>query len=134
MKQSILGATLLRVVLGLIFVAHGISKFQMSLGNVSGFFQSVGVPGWVAYVTAFVEVIGGVLMILGLFTRYVSIAFGVVMLGAIFTIKLQYGLMGDGQASGYELELMLLIVSAYFALNGEQGYSLDRSLKLKNVA
>jgi uncharacterized membrane protein YphA (DoxX/SURF4 family) len=124
----------MRIVLGVIFLVHGISKFQMSLGNVSGFFQSVGLPGWVAYVTAFVEVIGGLLMILGLFTRYVSIAFGVVMLGAIFTLKLQNGLTGDGQASGYEFELVLLVVSAYFALNGEQGYSVDRALKLKKAA
>lgn len=117
--------TLLRVVLGIIFLAHGISKLQMGLGNVEAWFSSMGVPGFMAYVAAFVELAGGILLIVGLFTRVVSALFIVLMLGAIVTVKLSSGLLGHDQAAGYELELSLVLVSIYLLAFGPAALSLD---------
>ncbi|MEC0371040.1 DoxX family protein [Paenibacillus chibensis] len=117
--------TLLRVVLGIIFLAHGISKLQMGLGNVEAWFSSMGVPGFMAYVAAFVELAGGILLIVGLFTRVVSALFIVLMLGAIVTVKLSSGLLGHDQAAGYELELSLVLISIYLLASGPAALSLD---------
>lgn len=61
----------LRVILGLTFFIHGVSKFQGGLGNTAGFFDSLGIPGFMAYIVAGIELIGGLAVILGLGTRIV---------------------------------------------------------------
>ncbi|MGB8955926.1 MAG: DoxX family protein [Tumebacillaceae bacterium] len=116
MKLNNLGLTLLRVVLGAIFLAHGIQKMQSGLDKIAGFFGSVGVPSWLAYPVGYIEVIGGIVLILGLGTRVVSALLAVIMVGATVSVKLQNGLVG-----GYELELMLFAVSAFFVLSGQSG-------------
>lgn len=122
------GSLLLRLIVGITFMIHGWAKLQMGLGNVAGFFQSLGIPGFLGYVVAFIELIGGIAMILGIGTRVVALLFAAVMLGAIFTAKLPAGFMGNGQSAGYELDLVLLAISGYLALNGSQMYSLDQML------
>lgn len=118
--------TLLRVVLGVIFMAHGISKFQMGLVNVEGWFSSIGVPGFMAYVAAIIELVGGAMLILGLFTRVVSALFVVLMLGAIVTVKLSAGLLGNNETAGYELDLALMMISVYLLAEGPGSLSVDR--------
>ncbi|WP_047154351.1 DoxX family protein [Aneurinibacillus tyrosinisolvens] len=119
------GALILRLVIGITFFIHGLAKFQMGLGNTAGFFQSIGVPGFMAYIVATIELVGGLAMILGIGTRIVSILFALVMVGAIVTVKLAVGFMGNGQMAGYELDLALLALSIYLAISGSQLYSLD---------
>jgi putative oxidoreductase len=119
------GALILRLVIGITFFIHGLAKFQMGLGNTAGFFQSIGVPGFMAYIVATIELVGGLAMILGIGTRIVSILFALVMVGAIVTVKLAVGFMGNGQMAGYELDLALLAISIYLAISGSQLYSLD---------
>ncbi|MCZ8519782.1 MULTISPECIES: DoxX family protein [Paenibacillus] len=126
MKRYEVGALILRVVLGLTFLIHGVSKFQMGLGNVSAFFDSMGLPGFMAYLVAVIELAGGAALILGIGTRVVSILLGLVMLGAILKVKLAGGFMGDGQGAGYELDLALLAMAAYLGLSGSSLYAVDR--------
>ncbi|MCK9907190.1 DoxX family protein, partial [Frankia sp. Cpl3] len=83
----------LRVVLGLIFFAHGLAKLQTGLGQVAVWFESVGLPAALAYVVAYVELAGGVAMMIGFATRYVAGIFALLMLGAIFAVKLPNGLL-----------------------------------------
>lgn len=123
-----LGSLLLRVILGITFLIHGWAKLQMGLGNVAGFFQSLGIPGGMGYIVSFIELFGGIAMILGIGTRVVALLFAFVMIGAIFTAKLSAGFMGNGQMAGYELDLALLIISVYLVLNGSPLYSLDQML------
>lgn len=115
----------LRVILGLTFFIHGVSKFQGGLGNTAGFFDSLGIPGFMAYIVAGIELIGGLAVILGLGTRIVSVLFAVIMAGAIFTAKLPVGFLGNGQAAGYELDLALLAMSVYLACANRTVLSLD---------
>lgn len=121
-------ATLMRVVLGILLLAHGISKFQMGLGNVAAWFASAGTPGFLAYIAGWLELIGGILLILGLFTRYVSVLFTVMLLGAIATMKLPLGLLGNGQMTGYELDLAYLMLTVYFIFAGPGSLSIDKVL------
>jgi len=116
---------ILRIVLGLTFLIHGIAKFQMGLGNVAGWFESIGVAGVLGYVVAFIELIGGVALILGFGTRVISALLAFVMLGAIFTVKLPAGFMGNGQTAGYELDVALLSVALALCLSGSQLFALD---------
>jgi uncharacterized membrane protein YphA (DoxX/SURF4 family) len=116
----------MRVVLGILFVAHGISKFRMGLGNVAGWFDSVGVPGALAYVIGPLELIGGLLLIVGLFTRYVSALFIIMLLGAILTLKLSAGLLGSGEMAGYELDVAYTLVALYLSVAKPAPLSVDR--------
>ncbi|WPP40294.1 DoxX family protein [Paenibacillus hunanensis] len=133
MKVTVV-STIMRVVLGILFLAHGISKFQMGMDGVAGWFQSVGIPGFLAYVVSPIELVGGILLIIGLFTRYVSILLIIVLLGAIFTVKLSAGLMGNGQMAGYELDLSFMLVALYLAVSNNTGFSLDQMLFRRKTA
>lgn len=121
-------ATLMRVVLGIIFLAHGISKLQMGLSNVAAWFSSMGVPGILAYVVVVLEVVGGILLIVGLFTRYVSALFIIMLIGAIFTMKLSAGLLGNSQMAGYELDLGFMLVAIYLFVSDTSPLSIDQAL------
>ncbi len=124
MNRNDASAVVLRVILGLTFFIHGLSKFQGGIGNTAGFFESLGIPGFSAYVVAVIELIGGILLILGIGTRIVSVLFAVIMLGAIFTAKLSAGFLGNGQMAGYELELALLAMAIFLAIANSAAFSL----------
>lgn len=119
-NSSNIGSFLIRLVLGVIFLAHGYAKFQGGIENTAGFFSSLGMPGFAAYIVALIELVGGILIVLGLATRIIAILFAVVMIGAILMVNLRNGLLG-----GYELDLALLAMSIYLVLNKEQALSLD---------
>jgi len=126
-KQEI-GKVILRAVVGLLFFIHGLSKFQGGISNTVGFFDSLGIPGFMAYVVAVVELLGGIALFLGLGTRIVTLLFALIMIGAIFTAKLSLGFLGNGQMAGYELDLVLLAVSIYFVFAEKSKISLDHLL------
>lgn len=128
MNKNELGNFILRAILGFIFFIHGLSKFQGGIGNTAGFFDSIGIPGFMAYIVALIELAGGIALILGIGTKLVSVLFAVIMLGAIFTAKLPLGLLGNGQMAGYELDLILLAASIYFVLAKGSPLSLDSKL------
>ena len=76
-------ALLLRVSLGTMFVAHALLKyFVFTLPGTAQFFQSIGLPGVLGYVTFGAELVGGILLIAGVRTRLVSLALVPVLLGA----------------------------------------------------
>ncbi|AJS60893.1 DoxX family protein [Paenibacillus sp. IHBB 10380] len=127
-------STIMRVVIGILFLAHGISKLQMGLGNVAAWFGSMGIPEFVAYMVASLELVGGILLIIGLFTRYVSAIFTVMLIGAIVTTKLSLGLLGNGQMAGYELDLVFMLVTIYLTVAGPTPLSMDQAFLRKRSA
>ncbi|WP_284642981.1 DoxX family protein [Paenibacillus silviterrae] len=127
-------STITRVVLGILFLAHGISKLQMGLGNVEAWFSSIGVPGVLAYAVAALELVGGILLIAGLFTRYVSALLALMLIGAIFTAKLSVGLLGNGQAAGYELDIAFILLALYLMTTEPSPLSLDHAFFKKQRA
>ena len=124
MRKYEMGLLILRVVLGITFVIHGIAKFQMGLGNVAGWFESIGILGFLGYVVAFIELLGGIALILGIGTRIFSALIAIVMVGAIFTSKLSLGFIGE-VAAGYELDVALLAMAVVLVISGSQLLSLD---------
>jgi uncharacterized membrane protein YphA (DoxX/SURF4 family) len=120
------GTFILRVVLGLIFFVHGLVKFQGGIENTVGWFSSIGLPGFLAYGVALLEVVGGIALVLGLFSRVVSGLLALMMVGAIFKVKLAVGFLGNGQMAGYELDLAFLAMAVFITLNGSGAYALDQ--------
>lgn len=120
------GLLLLRVVTGLIFAAHGAQKiFEFTLPGTVGSFAQMGVPfpEIAGPAVAFVELIGGVLLALGLLTRLAGIALAIDMLVALILVHLPAGLwVGDG---GYEFVAVLGVVALALALTGAGRFSLD---------
>ncbi|WP_078429911.1 DoxX family protein [Alkalihalobacterium alkalinitrilicum] len=120
LKKHEVGAFILRVVLGLSFFIHGLDKFQAGIGNIAGFFESLGIPGFLAYVVALIELVGGIALVLGIGTRVVSILIAIIMVGAVFTFKFSVGFL-----DGYELDLAFLAMSIYLAITNKSAYAVD---------
>ncbi|MED4531568.1 DoxX family protein [Metabacillus fastidiosus] len=127
-RKNGVAATILRVFLGITFLIHGLSKFQGGIENTVGFFESLGLPGFTAYMVALIELIGGIAVILGLGTRIISILFVIVLAVAIVKVKLAAGFLGNGQMAGYELDLALMAISIYLAITKRSLLALDNVL------
>ncbi|MGF6949658.1 putative oxidoreductase [Neobacillus sp. B4I6] len=117
---------ILRVMLGITFFVHGFVKFQGGIENIVGWFDSIGLPGALAYVVASVEMIGGAALVLGLGSRIVSALLALLMIGATIKVKLAIGFLGNGQMAGYELDLALLAMAVFIATNGSKMFALDQ--------
>lgn len=126
MNKYEVSSVILRVVLGITFFVHGLVKFQGGIENTVGWFSSIGLPGFLAYGVALIELIGGIALILGLFSRVVAGLLAVIMLGAILTAKLSAGFLGNGQTAGYELDLALMAIAIAIAITGSKAYALDQ--------
>jgi uncharacterized membrane protein YphA (DoxX/SURF4 family) len=134
MKSFEVGTLILRVFLGLSFVIHGLAKFQGGIGNTAGWFDSIGIPGFMAYIVAGIELLGGLLLIIGLGTRYISALLFVIMIAATVKVKLSAGFMGNGQGAGYELDLAFAVIAFFLFLNWKSPLSLDAKLVNKEAA
>lgn len=115
--QRNLGLLIVRVATGLIFLTHGWMKVQ-NTGMVEGMFAHMGFMAGTGTFIAWLELIGGAALILGVLTRVFAVAFGIEMLvAAIITGSL---------AKGVGLELYLALVSFAIALMGSGRFSLYR--------
>ena len=116
------GVLLLRVIFGLIFLVHGWPKLK-NLKGTQAWFDSMGFKPGVFWGTlvALLEVVGGLLLMAGLFTQIVAILFAMQM----FVITIWKMRLGQKLAGGYELDLILLGVAVAFALNGGGAITLD---------
>ena len=128
MNKLNLTTFLLRIVLGISFFVHGLVKFQGGIGNIVGWFESIGIPGFFAYVVGAVELVGGIALILGLGTRIVSALLTLVMVGAILKVKLAIGFLGTAEMAGYELDLAFLVIALFLAVNGSKLWSVDEAV------
>lgn len=124
-----LGLLVLRVVVGAVFAAHGAQKiFEYTLPGAIGSFAGMGIPlpEIAAPVVAFVELIGGILLIAGLLTRPVGILLAVDMAVALVAVHLPAGLwVGEG---GFEFVAVLGVVALALAFTGAGRFSLDAAL------
>jgi uncharacterized membrane protein YphA (DoxX/SURF4 family) len=116
-----LGLLLLRVGVGLVFFMHGLVKVQ-GIGMTEMFFShGLGLPAWVGIFIAWLEVIGGIALILGVATRFFALAFGIEMIVAIFITGI-----AKGGWSGHELEALLMVTSFAIVYLGSGKFSLWR--------
>jgi putative oxidoreductase len=118
-------ALLLRVSTGVLFLIHGgLKLFIFTPAGTVGFFQSIGLPGPLAYLTIAAEILGGLALIAGVWTRWVSLALVPVLLGAAWFGHASAGFMFSNAGGGWEYPAFWAVVMVALALLGDGPYSL----------
>lgn len=124
-----------RVALGVVLVAHGWQKFfTYGIAGTTASFEQMGIPlaGAAAIFAAVVELIGGILLIVGLAVPLVGLLVAINMIGALLFVHAPNGVfVGDG---GYELVLVIGALGVVFAGLGAGGYALDRLIAGRRTA
>ncbi|MBI2558095.1 DoxX family protein [Candidatus Woesearchaeota archaeon] len=127
--------TILRLVLGIIFVYHGYMKLFAPGGfkGTVGFFTSIGIPLpiYSALIVSVVEFFGGVLLILGVLSRLSSLLLIIDMLVALFVVHLKNGF--SVSKGGYEFVLILLAGLFVILVNGPGSFSIGKMFKNKKL-
>lgn len=112
------GTLVLRLALGGMFLAHGLLKFlTFTLAGTAGFFESVGFPGWTAYVVAPAEVLAGVALVAGFHSRKVAIASLPILAGSLL-VHAGNGWVFSSANGGWEYPLYLIATAVAVALLG----------------
>lgn len=112
-----------RVVVGTIFIAHSLGKFNPGF---VGFLNQIGIPAEMQFFIALGEFVPGILLIIGVLTRISASILSIVMLGAIFHVKHAANLTGQG---GFELDLLLLVSNLSIIVAGPGRVSLSHIIK-----
>ena len=129
--------TILRLVLGAVFFAHGAQKMLGWFGGFGfhatmGSFEHMGMAAPVAFLVICTEFFGGLGLIVGLLTRIAALGIAGEMIGAIFTVHLANGFfmnwMGNQKGEGFEYHLLVIAIAAALLLRGAGAFSLDRAL------
>ncbi len=118
------GAFALRATSGAFFLAHaGMKLFVFTPAGTVKFFESVGVPGPVAYVDIAVEIIGGIAMLLGVYARQAALVLSVILLGAIVTLHGANGFFFNNPNGGWEYLAFWIVALVAQALLGDGPYA-----------
>ncbi len=112
----------LRLVLGVIMIAHGSGKVFGGLSHHVQMVSGLGLPGWLAYFSAAAEFFGGILVIAGFLTRFAALAILVDMAVAIWKVHWKNGLMGD---HGYQFPLAVAAIAFALIFFGAGPISFD---------
>jgi len=129
--------TVLRVVLGVVFFAHGAQKMLGWFGGFGfhgtmGAFTQMGMPAPVAFLIICTEFFGGLGLIVGLLTRIAALGITGLMIGAIFMVHLANGFfmnwMGTQKGEGFEYHLLVIAIAVTLVVRGAGAFSADRAL------
>ena len=129
--------TILRLVLGVVFFAHGAQKLLGWFGGYGltatvGAFTHMGMPAPIVYLIIATEFFGGLGLILGFLTRIPALGIGCLMVGAIFLVHLPNGFFmnwaNNQKGEGIEYHLMAIAMAAVLLLRGAGAFSVDRAL------
>lgn len=123
-----IGTLILRIVLGGIFLFHGIVKFQEGIQETISRFEGYGIPyaEIAGYGIAGIELLGGFFLIIGFSVRFVAMLMIVIMSGAIYFVKLELGFL-----NGFEYNVALLAMALYLVFSGSNMMALDQLLAEK---
>ena len=113
----------IRSVVGVIFILHGMGKFNPGFVN---FISSLGLPPEMQIPIALAEVVPGILMIFGIFTRFSASLLSIIMIGAIFLVKGAQNITGE---KAVEFDLILLAVSLLIIVAGPGRISIAHAIK-----
>jgi len=121
-------ALILRVGLGILFLAHGLLKLLVfKPAGAYGYFKSLGLPGALAYVTMAAELAGGSALIIGFMPRYVALLLVPLILGTIVTVHGKNGWMFSNKDGGWELPAFWALVLFVQFLLGDGAWALIHS-------
>jgi putative oxidoreductase len=131
----------LRLVVGFGFAAHGYAKLARGPESFATILEAMGIPapGFMAWATSLLELVGGISLMLGAFVVPLSLPLAVVMVTAMFGVHFRYGfssirlqaISASGAVFGpvgYELNLLYLAALVALALSGSSPFSVDRWL------
>ena len=126
-ERTAIAALVLRLSLGTMFIAHALLKLVVfTMPGTVTFFQSLGLPGELAYLTVAAEFAGGALLILGVHTRYVALALVPILLGALW-VHGGNGWLFTSPNGGWEYPAFWTVTLLVQALLGDGAYALKRS-------
>ena len=133
--------TIMRLVLGTVFLAHGTQKM---LGWFGGFgfsgtmkaFEGMGMPAGLAFLIIITEFFGGLGLLLGLFTRVAAVGIVGLMAGAIAMVHLHNGFfmnwMGNQKGEGFEYHLLAIAIALGLLIGGAGPLSAERAITASN--
>ena len=128
------GIALLRIALGAMFLAHGLLKVLVfTLPGTAGFFESVGFPGFLAYVVVPAEVLAGVALLAGFRTRLVAAATIPVLIGAA-SVHLGNGWLFSSANGGWEYPIFMVFTSIAAAILGDGRYAISTARPASRLA
>lgn len=123
-KSAPYAALALRLALGTMFLAHGLTKLLVfTLPGTAGFFASVGFPGWMAYPVTAAEILGGIALIIGLYPRLVAAALLPVLIGASL-VHIGNGWSFTSPHGGWEYPVFLIVAALAQSLLGDGAFAL----------
>jgi putative oxidoreductase len=120
-KEQLLmfGPLPIRILAGILFIVHGLPKFE-DIISTQDFFGSVGIPPELVVPIGLLEVIGGIFLLVGVVTRITAALFIIEMISVTLIVKLSKGFVG-----GYELELLLVAIGISLLLTGPGRISIE---------
>jgi len=120
-------ALVLRVSLGVMFIAHSLilKHFMYTLPGTAQFFESIGLPGALAYLTFWAELLGGIALVAGFATRWVSLALIPILIGATW-VHIGNGWVFSAANGGWEYPVFLIAVSLVQSLLGDGAYAFSK--------
>lgn len=122
LHNSSLAALFIRIAVGVIFINAGWIKVN-NMDMVLEAFGSMGIPAFLAYFVAYAEFIGGIALVIGLFTRYIGVIFAIIMVVAIWKVHFVNGF--SLQNGGYEYNFVLLLSSLALVTLGGGKYGIS---------
>lgn len=132
-SSSNYGVTLIRVSLGIMWIAHALLKlFVFTLPGTAQFFASIGYPGFLAYPVFAVELLGGLALLFGVYARQVSLALAPVMAVAA-SVHFGNGWVHTSPNGGWEYPVFLTVASVALWLLGDGAFAARRSDKFVPV-
>ena len=124
-NQAAYAATVLRLSLGAMYLAHGLLKLLVfTPSGTAGFFASLGLPALVGPLTMVLEIMAGVLLVVGYQTRWVATALLPVLIGSIIFVHGANGWGFSNEGGGWEYPLFLIAASVAAALLGDGAYAI----------
>jgi putative oxidoreductase len=124
-SQADYAALILRVSMGVLFLLHGgLKLFVFTPAGTAEFFQSIGLPGPIAYLTIAAEILGGLALIAGAYTRWVSLALVPVLLGAAWFGHAANGFFFNNPNGGWEFPVFWAVALVALSLLGDGAHAL----------
>ena len=118
------GLFLLRVALGVMFIAHALLKYVVfTMPGFAGFLGQIGYPAALAWPIFLAELVGGVLLVLGVWSRVVALALTPVLLGATL-VHAGNGWLFTNANGGWEYPLFLVVAGLTIVLGGDGAFAL----------
>ena len=120
-----LAALILRVSMGVLFLAHaGLKLFIFTPAGTAGYFASLGLPEPLAYLVIAAELFGGIALILGVYSRWVSLALVPILLGSIYVPHGAAGFFFSNEGGGWEFPAFWAVTLVVQAVLGDGAYAL----------